>query len=38
MNFSQEQNILVLFGGRCDVQTKSSKNQLVLNDIWIFSV
>lgn len=26
MNFSDEQNILVIFGGRCDLSNKKSNN------------
>jgi hypothetical protein len=35
MSHSEDQNILVIFGGRCDYATKKSKNQKILNDIWI---
>jgi hypothetical protein len=35
MNHSEDQNILVIFGGRCDFASKKSKHQQILNDIWI---
>eukprot|EP00347_Sterkiella_histriomuscorum_P019572 403341123 len=35
MEFSEEQSLIVVFGGRCDLQTRSSSGQQVLNDIWV---
>ncbi|CDW75223.1 kelch motif family protein [Stylonychia lemnae] len=35
LNFSEDQNLLVLFGGRCDFAAKMTNYQQILNDVWV---
>lgn len=35
MTYQEDQNILVVFGGRTDFPTKANKYQVILNDIWV---
>ena len=38
MTYSEEQNTLVVFGGRCDFAGKKTNFQQILNDIWILFI
>ena len=35
MNYSEEQNILVVFGGRSDYAQKKYNYYQILNDVWV---
>eukprot|EP00347_Sterkiella_histriomuscorum_P004971 403358389 len=36
MNYSEEQNLLVVYGGRCDFAAKKTNYQQILDDVWVF--
>lgn len=38
MSYSEDQNLLIVFGGRCDFASKKNNFHQILNDLWLFSL
>mmetsp|Transcript_25600 Transcript_25600/g.19365 ORF Transcript_25600/g.19365 Transcript_25600/m.19365 type:complete len:127 (-) Transcript_25600:34-414(-) len=35
MDLSEDQNLIVIFGGRCDFASKKNNYQQILDDVWV---